>query len=1114
MNGRIRSASYEAQEKAREGAWGRNQLSRSLIICIIGLLLSGAIKTGAQQASTNGTKQSHPLADLPIRLIGPAYPSGRISDFAFHSPHHYLVATASGGLWETSNDGTTWTPLFDKQASYALGVVEIDPSNPLNIWVGSGENNAQRSVGYGDGVYQSKDGGQTWRNVGLEDSGHISQIWINPDDSDHVLVAAQGPLWNAGGDRGLFSTQDGGKTWTQILTIDEHTGINEFVVHPARPNHIVASSYQRRRHVWTLINGGPGSGIHRTEDGGATWQKVSKGLPEDEVGRIGLTMAPSQPNRLYAIVEAGNAQQGVYMSRNFGQSWEKRSDHITTSPQYYNELVVDPHHAQRVYSLDTVTSVSEDAGKTFVPLSVKTRHVDDHALWINPANTKHLIIGGDGGIYSSWDRGQTWRHIRNLPLTQFYRIQPDNAEPFYNVCGGTQDNNSLCAPSRTTVSHGITNADWTIILGGDGYKPQIDPTDPNIIYTQYQYGGLARYDRRTQERLYITPVPPADTPEYKWNWNTPLLISPHNPRRIYYAAEYVFRSDDRGDNWQIISPDLTRQIDRNQLEVMDRVWSIDAIAKNDSTSIYGSIISFSESSLQPDLLFAGSDDGVISISSDGGANWRSVRTFRGVPDMSLVEDIITSSHDVNVAYATFDNHKRGDYRPYVYKTTDQGRTWRSITGNLPARGSAHTIAEDPVDPNLLFVGTEFGLFFSQDGGDEWVKFNNLPTIAVRDIEIQRREHDLVIGTFGRGIYILDDYRALRTPQAILAQTAATLFPVKNAWLYVPGDRWGTNGAKGYQGDDFYHTPNPDFGARFSYHLRDGLMSLQAKRQAIEKERIKDNKDTPYPSWDDVRQEDLEIEPSLIVEVRDAAGAVVRRIKADYTKGLHHAYWDLRLPPSDPIDLQPVFGPFSSAPVGPLALPGEYSAQLMKRINGQPEPIGERQIFTVKALALSPEITGDRVSLQAFQKQVSELWRAVGGAVEAVAEQQNRIDHLWQALDLTTRAGAQEYNQLAGLQSRLHQINITLLGDHSLRSRNEAAPLALEGRVARIRRDSWFSQSQSTGMHQESLRIATQTFEQVAKELQAISNKLIQFETHLNDLGAPWTPGRLVDSKAD
>ncbi len=444
------------------------------------LLLATLWAASALSPAAAADAEDNPLAKIPLRHIGPAINSGRISEFAFHPEHKqiFYVATASGNLWKTTNNTITWEPIFDNEGSYALGTIKLDPNDPQTIWVGTGENNSQRSVAYGDGVYKSTNGGKSWTNMGLADSGHISQIWINPANSDHVLVASQGPLWNDGGDRGLYRSMDGGESWERILDIDPHTGINEFVVDPNNPDTIVASSYQRRRHVWVLINGGPGSGIHRSTDGGATWSEVSSGLPGSNMGRIGLAMAPSATNTLYAIIEANDKDKGVYRSLDFGQTWHKQSSYMTNSPQYYNELVVDPHNPDRLYSLNTFTNISEDAGKTFKPLSLDHRHVDDHALWIDPDNTDHLYIGGDGGIYETWDRGQTWRHVRNLSIMQFYRIQPDNAEPFYNVCGGTQDNNSLCGPSRTPVVHGITNADWTTVLGGDGYKPQIDPNDP------------------------------------------------------------------------------------------------------------------------------------------------------------------------------------------------------------------------------------------------------------------------------------------------------------------------------------------------------------------------------------------------------------------------------------------------------------------------------------------------------------------------------------------------------------------------------------------------------------------------------------------------------------
>lgn len=1066
----------------------------------------------ACQCSDEKKTVTSPLANIPLRNIGPAMISGRISDFAFHPTrsHEFFVATASGNLWRTTNNMTTWQPLFENEGAYAIGVVEMAPSDPDIVWVGSGENNAQRSVAYGDGVYKSLDGGQSWTHMGLKNSGHISQIWIHPENANEVLVAAQGPLWSNGGDRGLYKTIDGGKTWKKILDVDVYTGVNEFVVDPRNFDHIVASSYQRRRHVWTLINGGPGSQIHKSTDGGKTWKRIQAGLPRKNMGRIGLAAAPSKPDMIYAIIEGDDAEEGVYRSENFGETWSKRSSHMASSPQYYNELVVDPLEPNRVYALDTFTHVSEDGGKVFKPLSNEFRHVDDHALWIDPNNTEHLIIGGDGGVYESWDRGKVWRHAQNLPIVQYYRIQPDNAEPFYNVCGGTQDNNSLCGPSRTTSVHGITNADWHIVLGGDGYKPQIDPNDPNIIYAQYQYGGLARYDRRTKERISITPHPKSGEKAYKWNWNSPLLLSPHLSTRLYYAAERVFRSDDRGETWQVISPDLTRQLDRNKLEVMDRVWSVDTVAKNASTSMYGSLIALSESPLKEGLIYVGSDDGLISITEDGGKNWRKIDSFSGVPAMSLVEDIITSVHDENVAYAVFDNHKRGDYKPYVLKTTNKGKSWQVISDKLPDWGSAHTIAEDHVDPELLFVGTEFGLFVSQDGGGNWSQLKNqFPTISVRDIEIQRRESDLVVGTFGRGIYIIDDYSPLRTKPETLEKEAATLFPVKDALIYLEGYQYG-NEEKGSNGNELFTAPNPHYGAVFSYYLKDGYSTLKDQRQEKEKALEKKGEDTPYPNWDELRAEDQEEAPAVYFEVKDSAGKIVRRVPANSGKGFHRVAWDMRYPSTAPIKLASASGyvpPWARPPKGPLALPGQYQVTLMKRQLGEVSRLGEPQSFNLKVLQNSPEIADDREALLAAQKRTAELYRKVRGSGKHFGELRNRSAHLKAALMKTLDATEAHATTLKQITEQLNATSVLLYGDSTISSRYEPVPWSVMARTSALYGPISSSQNKVSGNHLASLKIAEGEYAQVAEQLEAIGKQLAALEAELEALGAPWTPGR-------
>ncbi len=1088
-------------------------------------LAAAALAACAQESESNGGGDpvAKTFGGLSLRSIGPAYSSGRISDFAFHPERDniFYAATASAGVWKTETNGASWTPVFDNEASFATGVIELDPTDPETVWVGTGENNAQRSVGFGDGVYKSTDGGATWNNMGLEDSGHIGQIRFHPDDADTVYVAAQGPLWSDGGDRGLYKTTDGGETWERILEIDPHTGVNEFVIHPDRPNEIVASSWQRRRHVWVLINGGPGSALHKSHDGGETWTKLGAGLPgKGDLGRIGLAQAPSAPNVLYAIIEAArDDEKGVYRSDDFGETWSKMSDEMTTSPQYYNELVVDPTDPDTVYMLNTFTQVSRDGGKTWSWIGLEHRHVDDHALRIDSEDPQHMHIGGDGGIYETYDGGKTWEHMENLPIVQFYRATPDNDAPFYNVCGGTQDNNSLCGPSRTARVHGVANWDWKIILGGDGYKPVFDPRDPNIIYAQYQYGGLARYDRRTQERVFIVPHPGAGENDYKWNWNTPIIVSPHDPNRIYYAAEKLFRSDDRGDSWRAVSPDLTRQLDRNALEVMGRVWSVDAVAKNDSTSIYGSAIALAESTFEEGLIYVGTDDGLIQVTEDGGQNWRSVGRFRGVPEMSLVEDIIASVHDPDVAYAVMDNHKRGDHKPYVLKTTNRGRNWSLISGDLPERGAAHTIAEDHEDPDLLFVGTEFGLFVTQNGGGAWTRLKNgLPTIAVRDLEIQRRENDLVVGTFGRGIYILDDYRPLRVAAADVASAEATLFPVRDSYLYVEGDYWGGTGTKGNRGATFFASDNPPYGVTFTYHLRDGLKTPGETRLEEEKEKAAAGEDTPYPSWEELRAEDRADRPIVLLTIRNADGDVVRRVTGPTKAGLHRIAWDMRLPAPNPIRLQKPSGPrspYASDPEGPIALPGQYAVDLSVYDGEEWRTLGAPQSFVLKSMERSPEeAEGEaRLALHAVHNRTSDLIQAVLGAQRAMGEMNARVAHLKAAFQDAPDAEPAHHARARELELRLADVEVAINGDRTIASRNEPAPLGVLSRVYRVAQGNWGSLAPAGGNHRDSLAIAKTEFEAALADLRAIEEDLAALEEDADAVGARWTPGRLPSSPA-
>ncbi len=524
---------------------------------------------------------------------------------------------------------------------------------------------------------------------------------------------------------------------------------------------LYAASYQRRRHVWTLINGGPESAIYKSTDAGKTWNKLTSGLPSGDVGRIGLAISPVNPDYVYAIIEAADDKSGFFRTTNRGASWGKMSNYKNSSPQYYSEIVCDPADVNKVYVLDTRSVITKDGGKTFENISLKGRHVDDHALWINPGNTDHYLIGGDGGIYETFDAGETFHFKDNLPITQFYRVSVDNYEPFYRVMGGTQDNNSMIVPSQTINNEGIVNADYIPLVGGDGYEALTDPENPNIIYCQWRYGGLTRYDMHSGERLSIKPQErPVEEP-YRWNWDTPLIISPH-ANRLYAAANKVFRSDDRGNTWQVISDDLTRQVDRNRLPVMDKVWSVDAVSKNASTSFYGNIVSLSESALVEGLIYAGTDDRLIQVTENGGEIWRKIETFPGVPEMTYVSCLFASLHDANTVYAAFDNHKRSDFKPYILVSNDRGRSWRSVTGDLKEPQVVYSLNQDHIKPDLLFAGTEYGVFFTINGGKTWIQLKgDLPTQAVRDMDIQRRENDLVLAAFGRGFYILDNYSPLR-----------------------------------------------------------------------------------------------------------------------------------------------------------------------------------------------------------------------------------------------------------------------------------------------------------------------------------------------------------------
>ncbi len=1057
------------------------------------------------------------FSGLELRGIGPAMTSGRIIDLAVdpHDARTWFVATAGGGVWKTTNAGTTFTPLFDDENSFSIGCVTVDPNNSLVVWVGSGENNSQRSVSVGDGVYKSLDGGKSWKNMGLAKSEHIGKIVVDPRDSNVVFVAAQGPLWAPGGDRGLYKTTDGGKSWKPVLSVSENTGVTDVVLDPSNRDTMYAASYQRRRHVFTLIDGGPESAIYKSTDAGATWTKLDdkNGLPKEQMGRIGLAVARNNPHIVYATIESTRKAAGFFRSKDGGANFEKMNDYVAQG-QYYGEVFVDPNDDDRIYAADVWVKVSDDGGKTWTKINETNKHPDNHVVWIDPSSSDHLIIGCDGGLYESFDRAASWNFKANLPVTQFYRVSADDALPFYNVYGGTQDNFSLGGPARTPSANGIPNSDWYVTQGGDGFRSIPDPKDSNTIYSEAQNGVLVRFDKRTGETLDIQPQATGTMDPLRYNWDSPIIVSPHDSNRIYYGAQYLFRSDDRGNTWKPVSGDLTRHLNRNTLPVMGRVWGIDAVAKNASTSWYGNIVSLAESPMKEGLLYAGTDDGLVQVTEDGGTNWKMIDKFPGVPDMSYVSALEPSWTDANTVYAAFDNHKVGDFRPYILKSTDRGKSWTSISSDLPQRGSAYSIVEDPKDPKLLFAGTEYGLWFSQNGGTNWIQLKgNLPTIAVRDLWIQKRRDDLVVATFGRGIYILDDYAPLRTMSPATANSEATLFPAHDTELYVERAALGLPG-KSFQGDSHFEAPNPPVGAVFTYYLKDELRTLQKQRWETESKYIGNEpaKAPPYPTAEQLRAEERELEPTVVLVVSDEDGNVVRRVPGSVKAGFHRVAWDLRYPPPSPIELkEPEPDVFSPPPPGPLAAPGKYTARLVKRAIGVESAIGDAQTFNVVPLYLNVMKESDRAAVLDFQKRASKLQRAVMGAEKVTAEALTRVQLVRRALDQIAGTDPKLVANVNAVDTALHEIGDQIKGDPVLRKHNEPSPPSLLDRV-NVAVGGLTTTSAPTTTHRETLALAETETRALLDKLRKTMADLAAIESQMNTLGAPWTPGRVPDLK--
>ena len=891
---------------------------------ILGVVLAAfllAAPAGAQDgAEPEGRLTTSTFDGFAFRSIGPSLVTGRIADLEIDpaDPSTWYLAVGSGGLWKTVNRGNTWTPIFDDYPAYSMGAVVVDPNDSSIVWLGTGENTSNRSTGYGNGVYKSTDAGATWRHMGLADSQHIQKVMLDPRDSDTVYVAAQGPLWNSGGDRGLYKSTDGGASWDRVLHVSDDTGITDVVFDPHDPDVLYAAAYQRRRHVGQTIAGGPEAGIFKSTDAGANWERLSEGLPTVDMGRIALATDPRHDGRVYALVVAQDDHGGFFRSEDAGATWTRTSDYSGGDPQYYGEIWVDPHVADTIWVVASPIMRSTDGGATFERMDFPI-HVDHHEIVFDPDDSRHMWVGNDGGLYETFDSGATWRHFTNLPLSQFYRVSADNARPFYNVCGGTQDNGTHCGPVRSVNSVGVRTSDWYSVGGGDGFQAYFDLEIPEIVYRQSQNGVLGKLDLRTGESTDIRPLrqtreagegdgdeEDAEIDRGRWHWDSPLVVSEHGSGRLYYAGNRLYRSDDRGDTWVAVSPDLTRQLDRDALPVMGQLWPDNAVGRHLYTTSLSVITTVDESPLLAGLLYVGTDDGLMHVSEDGGGSWRTIdNTLPGLPDNAYVTDLYASRRDSNVVFATFNNFQRGDFAPYVYRSEDRGSTWRSIAANLPQRSGAWSIVQDHVNADLLFVGMEFGVWFSIDGGGRWTQLSGgIPTAMARDLHIQPSWDDLIVGTFGRGAYVLDDYSPLRTVSPELLDSEAWLFAPRPALRYnehrYEQAAWG----------NVTH-PNPPYGAQMTYYLRDAP--------------------------DEGEQ--------LLLTIRSEAGDLIRQLQLTAGPGMHRVAWDLRHEPIEPEEGEQQRRPRP----GPRVETGRYLARLERLAGETATAIAEPQVILVVPL---------------------------------------------------------------------------------------------------------------------------------------------------------------------
>lgn len=1068
--------------------------TRSPLLLLFCLLSLSAPQVSAAQRPQSDDPNGHSdqvlVNRIAARSIGPAVMSGRVVDIAIAGTARWAywrslargvsrgrtgsviyIAAATGGVWKSTSGGVTWEPILDDAGVGSMGDVTVAPSTPDIVWVGSGEPNNMRSSSYGDGVYKSVDAGESFSHMGLRQSQHIGRIIIDPNNPDIVYVAAVGPLWSAGGQRGVFKTTDGGLTWEQSLEIDQHTGVTDLVMDPRDSKILYASALQRERRAYSYVGGGPGSGIYKTKDAGESWVRLEEGLPTSDMGRIGLDISQSHPGTLYAVIEG--SEQGVYRTDNGGTTWRMTSD-IASIPWYFGQIRVDPTDRDVVYHLGVPLQRSIDGGLTWERIA-RSVHVDHHAMWINPEDPTNLLLGNDGGFYVSHDWGETWDFSPNLPISQFYAVGVDMQEPFFGIYGGLQDNSTWGGPSRTRNSMGIGNADWFRMAGGDGFFAAIDPNDHNIAFVESQNGNLIRFNGRTGERKAIRPRPAPGDDDYRFNWSAPIQLSPHDPATVYFAGNHVFKSTNRGDSWEVLGEDLTREIDRDSLPMMGAIPDSDAVSRHQGTAVFSNISTMHLSSLRPGTIATGSDDGTIAITMDDGQSWRKMTEFPGVPDTTYVSKVRWSAHDEATLYATFDGHRSNDFRPYVLKSTDSGESWSSIASDLPDFGNVRAFAEHHEDPNLLFVGTEIRPFVSLDGGASWLPLENgIPPSPVHDIKVHPRDNSLVVATHGRGFFLIDDLTPFQQIAQAKVAAGPFLFPVTDPLAFVVNSAHTT----GTHADRNYAAPNPEYGATIHYYLPE--------------------------------RAEGEVAIQLV-----AGGQTLRTLDASRGSGLHQVQWDLRLDP--PWSGPPAergggfggggFGGFGGAS-GPPALPGEYTARLtITPEDGEPTVV--ERTFSVRQDVLIDMTGAQLAELQELRLEHRTLAATVRMAVTQAEAVEDELEGV--VVAIRRAGGAVSGEELRGraeeLTDRAGEILNTLRGGGG-DEEDEPDPIQRQLGEANGLHQAF---APATDQERAALERVRAPLQEQVELLNALLADLTNFRTELDEAGVPWTPGRPVGS---